>query len=110
MFSTPRPRLFIHRCSGWPSRRPRRCCRHPARQGSPAGSISRTRLANQGDGLRRFDNQLNSGKDGKLMLSLTDGLLKMMNFKYVFRWHLPFLFLIFCLPRHGRRQAIGSWR
>lgn len=29
------------------------------------------------------------------MLSLTDGLLKMMNFKYVFRWHLPFLFLIF---------------
>jgi hypothetical protein len=27
-----------------------------------------------------FDNQLNSGKDGKLMLTLTDGLLKMMNF------------------------------
>jgi hypothetical protein len=75
--------------------RPRRCCRRPARQVSPATWISRTRLANQGDGLCRFDNQLNSGKDGKLMLSLTDGLLKMMNFKYVFRWHLPFLFLIF---------------
>ena len=27
------------------------------------------------------------------MLSLTDGLLKMMNFKYVFRWHVPFLLL-----------------
>lgn len=27
------------------------------------------------------------------MLPLTDGLLKMMNFKYVFRWHVPFLFL-----------------
>ena len=53
------------------------------------------RLANQGDGLPLFDNQLNSGKDGKLMLTLTDGFLKMMNFKYVFRWHLPFLFLIF---------------
>ena len=52
------------------------------------------RLANQGDGLPLFDNQLNSGKDGKLMLTLTDGFLKMMNFKYVFRWHLPFLFLV----------------
>ena len=28
------------------------------------------------------------------MLTLTDGFLKMMNFKYVFRWHLPFLFLV----------------
>ena len=28
------------------------------------------------------------------MLPLTDGFLKMMNFKYVFRWHLPVLFLI----------------
>ena len=28
------------------------------------------------------------------MLPLTDGFLKMMHFKYVFRWHLPFLFLI----------------
>ena len=27
------------------------------------------------------------------MLPLTDGLLKMMNFKYVFRWHVPFLLL-----------------
>ena len=28
------------------------------------------------------------------MLPLTDGLLKMMNFNNVFRWHLPFLFLV----------------
>ena len=28
------------------------------------------------------------------MLPLTDGFLKMMHFKYVFRWHLPVLFLI----------------
>ncbi|APZ05627.1 multifunctional acyl-CoA thioesterase I/protease I/lysophospholipase L1 [Kosakonia cowanii JCM 10956 = DSM 18146] len=28
------------------------------------------------------------------MLPLTDGLLKMMNFNNVFRWHLPFLFLL----------------
>ena len=28
------------------------------------------------------------------MITLTDGFLKMMNFKYVFRWHLPVLFLI----------------
>ncbi len=57
------------------------------------GRFTGARLADQGDGLPRFDNQLNSGKDGELMLPLTDGLLKMMNFKYVFRWHVPFLFL-----------------
>ncbi|SYK54768.1 multifunctional acyl-CoA thioesterase I and protease I and lysophospholipase L1 [Klebsiella pneumoniae] len=57
------------------------------------GRFTGTRLADQGDGLPRFDNQLNSGKDGELMLPLTDGLLKMMNFKYVFRWHVPFLLL-----------------
>lgn len=53
-----------------------------------------TRFANQRNGLCAFDNEFNSGKDGKLMLSLTHGLLKMMNFNTVFRWHLPFLFLI----------------
>lgn len=53
-----------------------------------------TRLPDQRNGLCAFDNKFNSGKDGKLMLSLTHGLLKMMNFNTVFRWHLPFLFLI----------------
>jgi hypothetical protein len=32
------------------------------------GRFTGTRLADQGDGLPRFDNQLNSGKDGELML------------------------------------------
>jgi acyl-CoA thioesterase-1 len=41
------------------------------------------------------------------MLPLTDGLLKMMNFKYVFRWHLPFLFCSVYLPRDGGGHATG---
>lgn len=56
--------------------------------------FARTRFTNQGDALPAFDNEFNSGKDGKLVLPLTHGLLKMMNFNNVFRWHLPFLFLI----------------
>lgn len=56
--------------------------------------FSGARLPNQGDALPAFDNEFNSGKDGKLVLTLTHGLLKMMNFNNVFRWHLPFLFLI----------------
>jgi acyl-CoA thioesterase-1 len=39
-----------------------------------------TGLANQRDGFSAFDNEFNSGKDGKLVFPLTDGLLKMMNF------------------------------
>lgn len=58
------------------------------------GGFAGTRLTNQGDALPAFDNEFNSGKDGKLVLTLTHGLLKMMNFNNVFRWHLPFLFLI----------------
>ena len=56
--------------------------------------LAGTGFANQRDGFGAFDNEFNSGKDGKLVLPLTDGLLKMMNFNTVFRWHLPFLFLI----------------
>lgn len=58
------------------------------------GGFAGTRLTNQGDALPAFDNEFNSGEDGKLVLTLTHGLLKMMNFNNVFRWHLPFLFLI----------------
>lgn len=56
--------------------------------------FTRARFTNQGDALPAFDNEFNSGEDGKLVLTLTHGLLKMMNFNNVFRWHLPFLFLI----------------
>lgn len=89
-----RPRLFIH-----PVQRFAQHQYFPAAaiveagEDRQQGRFTGTRLADQGDGLPRFDNQLNSGKDGELMLPLTDGLLKMMNFKYVFRWHVPFLLL-----------------
>lgn len=56
--------------------------------------LAGTGFANQRDGFSAFDNEFNSSKDGKLVFPLTDGLLKMMNFNTVFRWHLPFLFLI----------------
>lgn len=90
-----RPRLFVHAVQRLPKQRdlPAAAVVQSGKDRQQRG-FAGTRLADQGDGLRRFDNQLNSGKDGKLMLSLTDGLLKMMNFKYVFRWHLPFLFLV----------------
>lgn len=70
------------------------------------GRFSRSGLANQGDALARFDKQLNSGKDGQLLLPLTDGFLKMMNFKYVFRWHLPFLFLILVTCRAAAADTL----
>lgn len=56
--------------------------------------LTGTGFANQRDAFGAFDNEFNSGKDGKLVFSLTDGLLKTMNFNNVFRWHLPFLFLM----------------
>jgi len=56
--------------------------------------LAGTGFANQRDGFSAFDNEFNSSKDGKLVFPLTDGLLKTMNFNTVFRWHLPFLFLI----------------
>lgn len=34
------------------------------------------------------------------MFTLTDGLCKMMNFKNVFRWHYPFLFIVLLLVSH----------
>lgn len=40
------------------------------------------------------------------MLTLTDGFLKMMNFKYVFRWHLPFLFLVLFTCRAMAADAL----
>lgn len=55
--------------------------------------LARSRLTNQRNALCRFDNQLNSGEDGKLMLPLTDGFTKIMNFNNVFRWHYLVLFL-----------------
>ena len=70
------------------------------------GRFSRAGLANQGNALPRFDKQLNSGKDGQLLLPLTDGFLKMMNFKYVFRWHLPFLFLILVTCRAAAADTL----
>lgn len=70
------------------------------------GRFARARLANQGDALPRFDKQLNSGKDGQLLLPLTDGFLKMMNFKYVFRWHLPFLFLVLVTCRAAAADTL----
>lgn len=88
-----RPRLFIHPVQRFAQHRyfPAAAIVE-AGEDRQQGRFTGTRLADQGDGLPRFDNQLNSGKDGELML-LTDGLLKMMNFKYVFRWHVPFLLL-----------------
>ena len=68
--------------------------------------LSRAGLANQGDALAPFDKQLNSGKDGEFLLPLTDGLLKMMNFKYVFRWHLPFLCLILLTCRAAAADTL----
>lgn len=56
--------------------------------------LAGTGFTNEGDGFGTFDNEFNSGEDGKLVFSLTDGLLKTMNFNNVFRWHLPFLFLM----------------
>ena len=89
-----RPRLFIHPVQRFAQHRyfPAAAIVE-AGEDRQQGRFTGTRLADQGDGLPRFDNQLNSGKDGELMLPLTDGLLKMMNFKYVFRWHVPFLLL-----------------
>lgn len=63
-------------------------------QNSQQRGLSGTGFANQRNGFGRFDNEFNSGEDGKLVFPLTDGLLKTMNFNNVFRWHLPFLFLI----------------
>ena len=40
------------------------------------------------------------------MLPLTDGLLKMMNFNNVFRWHVPFLFLFLFTCR--AMAAVGT--
>ena len=40
------------------------------------------------------------------MLTLTDGLLKMMNFNNVFRWHLPFLFLILLSVRAAAADTL----
>lgn len=68
--------------------------------------LPRAGLANQGDALTPFDKQLNSGKDGEFLLPLTDGLLKMMNFKYVFRWHLPFLCLILVTCRAAATDTL----
>ena len=68
--------------------------------------FTRTRLPDQRNGLCAFDNKFNSGKDGKLMLSLTHGLLKMMNFNTVFRWHLPFLFLILMTFRAAAAETL----
>lgn len=90
-----RPRLFVHLVQRLSEQRnlPAAAVVQPG-EDRQQRRFTGPRLANQGDGLPLFDNQLNSGKDGKLMLTLTDGFLKMMNFKYVFRWHLPFLFLV----------------
>ena len=89
-----RPRLFVHLVQRLSEQRnlPAAAIVQPG-EDRQQRRFTGPRLANQGDGLPLFDNQLNSGKDGKLMLTLTDGFLKMMNFKYVFRWHVPFLFL-----------------
>lgn len=90
-----RPRLFVHLVQRLSEQRnlPAAAVVQPG-EDRQQRRFTGPRLANQGDGLPLFDNQLNSGKDGKLMLTLTDGFLKTMNFKYVFRWHLPFLFLV----------------
>jgi acyl-CoA thioesterase-1 len=56
--------------------------------------LTGTGFTNQRDGFGAFDNEFNSGEDGKFVFPLTDGFLKTMNFNTVFRWHLPFLFLI----------------
>ena len=90
-----RPRLFVHLVQRLSEQRnlPAAAVVQPG-EDRQQRRFTGPRLANQGDGLPLFDNQLNSGKDGQLMLTLTDGFLKMMNFKYVFRWHLPFLFLV----------------
>ena len=90
-----RPRLFVHLVQRLSEQRnlPAAAVVQPG-EDRQQRRFTGPRLANQGDGLPLFDNQLNSGKDGKLMLTLTDGFLKMMNFKYVFRWHLPFLFMV----------------
>lgn len=58
------------------------------------GRFPRSGLADKRNCLRGFDNQLNSGKDGDMVFTLTDVLTKMMNFKNVFRWHFPFLILL----------------
>ncbi len=63
-------------------------------QNAQQGRFPRSGFADQGDRLRGFDKQLDSGKDGELMLTLTNVFTKMMNFKNVFRWHLPFLLLL----------------
>lgn len=58
------------------------------------GRFSRSGLADKRNCLRGFDNQLNSGKDGDMVFTLTNVLTKMMNFKNVFRWNFPFLILL----------------
>lgn len=58
------------------------------------GGFPRSGLADKRNRLRGFDNQLNSGKDGDMVFTLTDVLTKMMNFKNVFRWHFLFLILL----------------
>jgi hypothetical protein len=64
-----RPRLFIHPVQRFAQHRyfPAAAIVQ-AGEDRQQGRFTGTRLANQGDGLPRFDNQLNSGKDGKLML------------------------------------------
>jgi acyl-CoA thioesterase-1 len=71
--------------------------------------LTRARLANQGDGLRPFDNSSTPVRM-ESSCSLTDGLLKMMNFNNVFRWHLAFLFLLLFSLRRRCGHVTGSGR
>jgi hypothetical protein len=65
----PRPRLFIHPVQRFAQHRDFAAAAIvQAGEDRQQGRFTGTRLANQGDGLPRFDNQLNSGKDGELML------------------------------------------